>query len=118
MPGQPFRSSLNPFIEYITQARLERKTWHEIAEHITAQGTKTDTSQVARFAKRHAAAKVPFGFPPKSATTAPAKESQTESATRSAAPPPEQVVQESEFAAEHEFRPSRPPLFPSRKKQT
>lgn len=64
MPGQPFRSRLKPFAEHITKARLEMKTWHEIAEHITAQGTKTDASQVARFAKRHANAKVPFGFPP------------------------------------------------------
>ncbi len=117
MPGQPFRSSLNPFIEYITQARLERKTWQEIAQYITAQGTKTDTSQVARFAKRHAASKVPFGFPPKSVGPAAAGDRQAESEQQPAAQP-EQAVQESEFSAEHEFRPSRPTLFPSKKKPT
>ena len=69
MPGQPFRSCLNPFTEYITKARFEMKTWREIAAHITAQGTKTDTSQVARFAKRQASSKQPFGFPEKEAST-------------------------------------------------
>lgn len=93
------------------------KTWHEIAEHITAQGTKTDASQVARFAKRHAAAKRPFGFPPRSAEAAVASDGQKENTARPAAPS-ERTAPESEFAPEHGFRPSRPPLFPSKKKQT
>ena len=114
MPGQPFRSCLNPFVEYITNARLEMKTWHEIADHITAQGTKTDASQVARFAKRHASAKRPFGFPPRSVGPAAVNDGQADGAQRPVAPS-EQAIQESEFASEHEFRPSTPTLFPRKK---
>ena len=110
MPGQPFRSCLNPFIEYITQARLERKTWHEIAEYINAQGTKTDTSQVARFAKRHAAAKLPFGFPPKSAPVGgPPAES---------VPPAESQPTTEPVSYEDDFRPPPLNLFPSKKKHS
>ena len=52
MSGKAFQSKLVPYAETIAQMRRDRKTWKEIAEHLSSVGCKTDLSGVHHFFKR------------------------------------------------------------------
>ncbi len=63
MPGQPFRSKLNPHIELIRDLRRRQKTWKEIAEILeTEHGVQTHPSSVLQFFKRRSKGRRPLGF--------------------------------------------------------
>jgi len=67
MPGQPYRSKLNPHFDFIREARLREETWEEIARRIGERGTPTDRSQVCRFFRRKLSGRRPLGFAPETA---------------------------------------------------
>ena len=64
MPGQSYRSKLNPHFAFIRDARLREETWEEIARQIGERGTATDRSQVCKFFQRRMKGKTPVGFAP------------------------------------------------------
>lgn len=87
MPGQSYRSKLNPHFSFIRDARLREETWEEIARQIGERGTATDRSQVCKFFQRRMKGKTPVGFAPpgagEAATPAPPPAKQ--------APPPDDL---------------------------
>ena len=71
MPGKPFQSKLNPYLDEIRTLRRARKTWQEIADAITERhGIKTNASSVYEFARRRANRPAPFGFDEPTSTNA------------------------------------------------
>lgn len=64
MPGQSYRSKLNPYFEFIREARLREETWEAIAVEISRRGTPADRSQVCKFFQRRVGGKRPAGFAP------------------------------------------------------
>jgi hypothetical protein len=50
--GKPFASALWPYLTLITRLRLQRATWAEIAEEISAAGTPVTPQGVHGFFKR------------------------------------------------------------------
>jgi hypothetical protein len=64
MPGQPFRSKLEPFIEFITQERRMRSTWKAIADAIKAKGTPCTPQGIQDYFKRRRTLRMPLGFEP------------------------------------------------------
>ena len=64
MAGQSYRSKLNPYLEYIREARLRGETWEAIAEEIGRRGTPTDRAQVCKFFQRKERGRTPLGFAP------------------------------------------------------
>jgi len=59
---KPFQSKLVPYFETIRSLRRSRKSWREIAEAITAQGTHTCQSSCYEFYKRHTKRPFPLGW--------------------------------------------------------
>jgi len=92
MPGQSYRSKLNPHLDFIREARLREETWEEISRQINERGTATDRSQVCKFFLRRAGGRRPAGFAPEPAasTAAPAR---TASVTRPGVPPEEELLE-------------------------
>lgn len=64
MPGQSYRSKLNPHLGFIREARLRGETWEGIARRITERGTPADRSQVCKFFLRRERGRRPAGFTP------------------------------------------------------
>ena len=52
MPGKPFQSKLEPFVETIQVMRRQRKTWQSIADHLTKLGCSTAPGSLYNFFKR------------------------------------------------------------------
>jgi hypothetical protein len=63
-PPRPFRSILRPFLDEIRRMRRARRTWREIAEHLTATyGIRIAPPSVYLFFKRAVHRKtLPLGF--------------------------------------------------------
>jgi len=65
MPGSPFRSVLEPFLEFIAEERRKRVTWKAIAESIRDKGTPCTPQGVQDYFKRkQKRKKMPLGFEP------------------------------------------------------
>lgn len=64
MPGPPFRSKLEPFLDFITLERRKRSTWKAIAEAIKEQGTACTPQGVQDYFRRRRkpGRRVPAGF--------------------------------------------------------
>jgi hypothetical protein len=63
MPGRPFRSVLEPYLDFIRKERIARKSWREIAQSIRDQGTECTPQGVHSYFKRARHRKhVPLGF--------------------------------------------------------
>jgi hypothetical protein len=63
MPGPPFRSKLEPFLDFIAQERRKRLTWKAIAESIRQQGTPCTPQGVQDyFRRRRKPQRIPLGF--------------------------------------------------------
>jgi hypothetical protein len=94
MPGQSYRSKLNPHLDFIREARLREETWEEISRQINERGTATDRSQVCKFFLRRAGGRRPAGFAPDPAgPTGPAASTRTASGTRPGVPPEEDLLE-------------------------
>jgi hypothetical protein len=65
MPGPPFRSTLEPFLDFITQERRKRLTWKAIAQAIRDRGTPCTPQGVQDyFRRRRKPRRLPLGFEP------------------------------------------------------
>jgi hypothetical protein len=66
VPGPPFRSTLEPHLEFITQERRKRLTWKAIAAAIQAKGTPCTPQGVQDYFRRRKIGKrkLPLGFEP------------------------------------------------------
>jgi len=72
MPGPPFRSKLEPFLDFITQERRKRATWKAIAQVIREKGTPCTPQGVQDYFKRRKRLrKLPLGFEPPVVSSAP-----------------------------------------------
>ena len=58
----PFRSTLEPFREFILSKRRARLTWEEIAQAIREQGVACTRQAVQGYYKRQKNMRVPMGF--------------------------------------------------------
>jgi IS5 family transposase len=58
----PFRSTLEPFREFILSKRRARLTWEEIAQAIREQGVACTRQAVQGYYKRQQHMRVPMGF--------------------------------------------------------
>jgi len=58
----PFRSTLEPFREFILCKRRARLTWEEIAQAIREQGVACTRQAVQGYYKRQKNMRVPMGF--------------------------------------------------------
>ena len=58
----PFRSTLEPFREFILSKRRARLTWEEIAQAIREQGVACTRQAVQGYYKRQKNMRVPIGF--------------------------------------------------------
>jgi IS5 family transposase len=58
----PFRSTLEPFREFIISKRRARLTWEEIAQAIREQGVACTRQAVQGYYKRQQHMRIPMGF--------------------------------------------------------
>ena len=86
----PFRSTLEPFREFILSKRRARLTWEEIAQAIREQGVACTRQAVQGYYKRQQHMRVPMGFE----SARPTPESTNRPNLKQAAAEPRQVKKE------------------------
>ena len=98
----PFRSTLEPFREFILSKRRARLTWEEIAQAIREQGVACTRQAVQGYYKRQKNMRVPMGFE----SARPTLESANRPILKQAAAEPRQIEKEKGIE------------WPAKKKQT
>lgn len=120
MPGRPFQSSLEPYLETIRALRLKRRTWRQVAATLKIEHSlEIDPAAVYKFFKRRVrpTTRQPLGFP-----TLPTATSGSSAAPATAPPPAPSEAQaaptapaEAPASARKEFvfipKPKRPSIF-------
>jgi len=86
----PFRSTLEPFREFILSKRRARLTWEEIAQAIREQGVACTRQAVQGYYKRQKNMRVPMGFE----SARPTLESTNRPNLKQAAAEPRQIKKE------------------------
>ena len=86
----PFRSTLEPFREFILSKRRARLTWEEIAQAIREQGVACTRQAVQGYYKRQQHMRVPMGFE----SARPTLESTNRPNLKQAAAEPRQIKKE------------------------
>ena len=86
----PFRSTLEPFREFILSKRRARLTWEEIAQAIREQGVACTRQAVQGYYKRQKNMRVPMGFE----SARPTLESVNRPILKQAAAEPRQIQKE------------------------
>jgi len=64
VPGKPFQSKFEAHVSTIQAMRRQRKTWQEIADHLTEAGCPTSKGNLFNFFKRWKRRPYAFGAEP------------------------------------------------------
>jgi hypothetical protein len=64
MPGKSFQSILEPYFDFILEARRKHQTWQAIAQQLAGHGVITSKQAVHAFVKRRLKRRYPLGMAP------------------------------------------------------
>lgn len=106
MRTKPFHSPLEPYFDFILEARRKRQSWQEIADALTAKGVQITKQGVHVFMKRRLKWRYPLGMAP-AGTTQPTRSPHAEKTHPDSAPLTENAPAEGEFTSDPLTRPLR-----------